>query len=325
MITKNEALEILGLNERSMASDIETRYAMLVKRYRAEQNNEKLEEISLAYNIVKGIYVEPEPEDPRMKEIIFGKSRSQWRNTWLYGKYKFLGLALGAGLLIYFIITVITNKPADFKLAAVGEFFIPDTQIAENYVIDSFEEINTAQIATAFLSEDFPDQNAAYAQKAMILLTVSGEDVIIVDRDIFERYASMGAFVQLNDLFDEISGYENVEQLGILPAVSEYEDGSNDNESNDNESKDNESKDNESQEMIFGIDVSDSQLLSAIGINGRSQIITISIKSEKKELAADFIRKLFTDTPELIPQISVMPSPTPSPQPSPTPTITVAP
>jgi len=311
MITKSEALGILGLNERSMASDIETRYAMLVKRYRAEQNNEKLEEISHAYNVVKGIYVEPEPEDPRMQDVIFGKSRSQWRNIWLYGKYKFLGIALGAGLFIYLIYTVITNTPADFKFAAVGEFYIPDSQIAENYIKDSFEEVNSVEIATAFLSEDFPDQNAAYAQKAMILLTVAGEDIIIVDRDIFERYSTMGAFEPLDDIFEEILSYEGVDKLDIKPARSSLRQDEDDETAGD--------------EKIYGIDVSSSQMLSSIGIHGRSQIITISVKSSKRDLATNFIRKLFSDTLDLIPQISLMPSPTPSPIPTPIPTVTQSP
>ncbi len=309
MITKNEALEILGLNEKSMTSDVEARYTILVKRYRAEQNNEKLEEISLAYNIVKGIHVEPEPEDPRMQEILFGKSKSQWRNIWLYGKYKFLGITLAGAMLIYLIYTIITNTPADFKFAAVGEFYIPESGIVEDYIKDRFAEFETVDIATAFLSETFPDQNAAYAQKAMILLTVSGEDIIIVDRDIFERYASMGAFEPIDDIFTEINSYAGIDELEIQPAISSL--------SQDDEV--------EGDERIYGIDVSNSQFLSSIGIHGRSQIVTISVKSARKGLATNFIRKLFSDSSELIPQISVMPSPTPSPIPSPTPTVTPIP
>ena len=113
MMTREEALMILGATEKTLRSDLDNRYATLVKRYRSEQNIEKLEEISLAYNIVTGRYVEKAEDTPEMKKVIFGKTRKEWSNIWLYNKYKLLAVVAGTALLVYFIVTIVTNKPAD--------------------------------------------------------------------------------------------------------------------------------------------------------------------------------------------------------------------
>lgn len=309
MLSKKEALTILGLNEKSLESDIETRYATLVKRYRAEQDNEKLEEISLAYNIVTGRYVKPVEIDPRMQNVIFGKTRSEWSNIWLYGKVKYFAITLIAAFVIYMIYTIVTNTPPDFKIAAVGEFNIQDTDTAQNYVKKLFPDFKKVEITSAYLSENGgADQyGPANAQKAMILMTVSGEDVILVDKTIFDRYSSMGAFREIGDLYTAIESMPELKDLGITSVkakVSTESGGS-------------------GKEEIFGIDVSKSQLLNSIGIYGRNQILTISIKSEREKLARDFITKLFKDTKNLIPLVTLIPSPLPTT--TPTPIITLAP
>ncbi|NCU25309.1 hypothetical protein EOM86_01150 [Candidatus Nomurabacteria bacterium] len=305
-MTRQEALETLGVNEHSLRTDVETRYATLVKRYRSEQNNEKLEEISLAYNIITGRYVEPVEDTPEMKKVTFGKTRKEWSNIWLYNKYKYLAIVVGSAFLIYMIVTIITNKPGDFKLAAVGDFYIPDSELVSDYVLGLFDEFERVDVTYAQVSsrEGQTGIDAAGEQKAMILLTVSGEDIIVVDRNVFDRYAGMGAYVALDDLFDEVSDHPEAAGIGLeaVKAAIEEEGVS-------------------GPEHVYGISLGESQLLNGIGVYGREQILTISIKSERPDTAKEFIRKLIRDSENVLPQVTpiVTAAPTPSPTPSPSP------
>jgi hypothetical protein len=310
MIDRKEALTILGMTEDSLHSDIEIRYATLVKRYRAEQNNEKLEEISLAYNIVTGRHVEKEPEDPRMKDVVFGKTRKEWSNIWLYGKFKFGVIAVVAAFLIYMIYSIATNTPADFKIAAVGDFYVSEAEITEDYVKTLFPEFKKVEIATAYLTADGGSEyGAANIQKAMILVTVSGEDIIIVDKANFERYAGMGAFVAIDDLYNELNSNEASKSLLLKSATAAVKD----------------SEDVAGPTKIYGIDLSTTQFLNGIGILGRDQIITVSIKSQRPEKAREFIRKLIADNKNILPKVTLIPSATPTPIPTPIPTPTAKP
>lgn len=310
MMTKKEALDVMGLHENSLATDIDTRYATLIKRYRAEQNNEKLEEVSLAYNIITGRYVEPVKEDPSMQKVLFGKKRQEWSNIWLYGKFKFLAIAIAAIFVVYLIYTVATNKPGDFKLAAVGDFYISSTEVPADYILSLFPDFKKVDVSSAYLgASGNGGYDSANEQKAMILVSVSGEDVIILDKASFDRYASIGAFADLGSLFDEVTGFKESAGLSLLEAKAAVTD----------------SEDKPGVEKVYGIDLSSTQLLSAIGISGRQQILTISVKSENPELAAEFIRKLIKDSANLLSKTVPIPPATPSPSPAPTPTTTPAP
>jgi hypothetical protein len=304
-MTRDEALAILGLNDKSLRTDIETRYATLVKRYRSEQDNDKLEEISLAYNIVTGRYVEPVEDTPEMKKVVFGRTRKDWSNIWLYNKYKFLAIVTGTAVLIYFIVTIVTNKPGDIKIAAVGDFYLPESETVSEYVLSLFEEFERVDVTSAYIGSGSGGSgyDAAGEQKAMILMTVSGEDVIIVNRMIFDRYASMGAFTELDDFFNEISAYPEAQALGLQAVKARVE----------------ESENTMGDEHVYGIDLGSTQLLNAIGIIGREQILTVSIKSKDSEVAKEFIRRLIVDSGNVLPLVTpIAPPPTPSPTPAPT-------
>ena len=306
MITKDQAYEILGVTDRSLDTEIEKRYSILIKRYGAEQNAEKLDEISLAYNIIKGTYFEPIKENPRMKKIVFGKTRSEWKNIWVYGKVKYFVILCAAVFLGYIIYTVATNTPPDFKVAAVGVFSIDENKTTEQYIANFYPQFKKVgvELAQLDLKSDSPYQYA-YVQKALITISVAGNDVLVVDHDIFAMYAKDGAFMPIGDLYDSILALEETNRLTIKDVTATIDINS----------------DGSGTKKVYGIDLSDSQLLNAIGIYGRDQILVINSQSKRPDLARDFITKLFKDTKQLLPKVTLIPSPTPSP----VPTVTVKP
>ncbi|MHB1484761.1 MAG: hypothetical protein ACYCYI_08860 [Saccharofermentanales bacterium] len=315
MISRKEAQEILGVTEKSLMSDVDMRYATLVKRYRAEQNNEKLEEISLAYNIITGRYVAPvEDDDIRQQAIFFGKTRKEWNNIWFYGKFKYFAVLIIIIFVAYMIYTIVNNTPADFKISAVGDFYITEeSETTKIYTKTLFPEFKKVDVSLAYLNDTAGEMGAANAQRALILLTVSGEDIVIVDKAVFKRYAPMGAFKPIDEFYDTIAAIRMTGPLSLsaVKATVGTDTGGT------------------GTEKIYGIDISHKQLLNAIGIIGREQIITISIKSEREMLAKEFITKLLNDTDNLLPKVTIIPSiqPTPTSKPTitPTPTIIVLP
>jgi hypothetical protein len=63
---------------------------------------------------------------------------------------------------------------------------------------------------------------------------------------------------------------------------------------------------------IYGIDLGSSQMLNSIGIEGPQQILTISAKSERPDVAAEFIRRLLKDSGNLLPLVTPFPTQAPN-------------
>jgi hypothetical protein len=302
VLTKQEALEILGLTRLSTRNDMDRRYATLVKRYRAEQNQDKLGQISLAYDIVTERYLAPEPENPRMQRKVFGKPLKEWGNLIHYGKATFFVVLITGGVLLYFILSTIFSKPVDFRIGVVGEFIVhDDTQIVE-YTTEAFPDMKNVLLSTAFIHKTSFEQNTYSAQSVTFLLMLSEEDVIFTDHFIYEKYANLGVFVPIDELYAELISDESVAALGLTAL---YADIQFDGEENP-------------RRMICGIGFSDTQFLSALGIMGRDQIATVSIRSKNPEKAIRFIREFFLGSEEFEGKITPMPSATPIPTPLPT-------
>ncbi len=299
-MTREEACQILGVTDKSLHSEIERRYSILIKRYHAEKNSEKMDEITTAYNTINGTVVLPPVENPRMRKVVFGKTRAQWLNILYYGKWKYIAIAAAVLFAGYIIYSIVTNTPADFKLAEIGDFTYADSEKTEAYIKGLYPDFDKIEISPVYLiqGQENTAQGMAYLQKAMVVLTAGGEDVVVVDREVFEGYAPMGAFLPLDSLYDELQDLDGIESLSIKPAMASTEDSSG----------------LPGEEKIYGIDVSDSQLLNAIGIYSNEQILTISVKTEREALAKDFIQKLFRQTEELLPQVTWFPTATPAPE-----------
>ena len=134
-----------------------------------------------------------------MQKVVFGKTRSEWQNLFYYGKVKYFVILLAVAFVGWIVYTMVTNTPADFSLAEVGEFSLADSDTTEAYILDMFPAFEKVEIMPVYLAEGQENTQAgvAYTQKAMIVFTVGGEDIIVVDRNVFDRYAPLGAFMPL--------------------------------------------------------------------------------------------------------------------------------
>ena len=317
MLSRDECLKILELHPKADYYEIENRYTMLIKRYRGKddpETRERLEQISLAYNILTNRYVEPEPIDPRMEQIVFGKSKRTWKNIWHYGKWPFLAGLVGAFFVGYLIYTIVTNKPADFQLIAVGQYGAADdasdridTYIKANYA--GAEKVEYQSIPLVFASTEpttdgssvptaqLDTQNQyAYLMKMMAIIAGDTVEVYLNDKPCFDQYGPQGAYVELDDVYAELQVSLPPDIMAkIKPLRRVVDDGS---AGTPDLSETGTTQDTSSTEdainadptvSIYGLDVTELHLTEGLGLYAREQIITIGIRAEEIDRVKDFV------------------------------------
>ena len=321
MLSKIECLKILELAPGADQYEIENRYTMLIKRYRGHNDAEsvaRLEEISLAYNILTGRYIEPEPENPRLENVVMGRSVRQWKNIWHYGRLTLLAGLLGLALLIYFIYTIATNKPADFQIAAVGVF--SQTEEADSNVdsyikgmFPAFDEVEYLFLPMDLSSIDGPTTTSSgetsgavnpggnylyeSIMKMMTMMVGDTYEIYVCDDLVFSRYAPQGAFADLTAFYADLqqslpaSLLAKVKPLYAIPLDSSEE--------TDETAALPEVNQDTPGAVICGLDVSELDLTEGLGIYGDAEILTIGVKADATTEAADFLKNWIMDFEEM--------------------------
>ncbi|MEA4889708.1 MAG: hypothetical protein VB070_09630 [Clostridiaceae bacterium] len=325
MLSKIECLKIMELDAKANSYEIENRYTMLIKRYRGMNDPEtmaKLDEITLAYNILTGRYVEPEPVDPRLEKVVLGKSRRQWRNIWHYGKWPFLAAVVGLFFLGYLIYSIATNEPPDFQLAVVGQFGAAedsderiDTYIKANYAGAEDIEVqmlpldlrDTTQTSGSDGSDSYnsssvdPQSQYAYVMKMMTLIAGDSVEVFLCDKPVFDQYAPQGVFTPLDDLYDRLQKTLPADVLAKIKPLRRQIDDSDSSDINLDETTQVETSSTEDAVnrdptiSIYGLDVTELQLTEGLGLYAENQILTIGFKADDEAKVEAFVEKWISD------------------------------
>ena len=307
MLSRVECLKILELGPGADQYEIENRYTMLIKRYRGHADDDsaaQLDQITMAYNILTGRYIEPEPENPRLEQVVMGKSLRQWKNIWHYGRLPLLAGLIGAAVLIYFIYTVATNKPPDFQIGFIGLFgkTEPAEENVEGYILEMFPDFDEIEVLTIPMdlssidSEPDPSESGSsgggylyeYMMKMLTLMVGDTYEVYVCDQLVFDRYAPQGAFADLADFYAEIQQRLPADVLAkIQPLYRASDDG------------DEETADSEAEQILYGLDVSALQLTEGLGFYNDAQILTIGIKASAADEAHTFLMNWILDYEEM--------------------------
>lgn len=319
MLSREECLEILGLNQNANKYDIENRYTTLLKRNRGKSDAEALEnldQVTLAYSILTGRYVEPEPVNPRLEEVVLGKTKRQWRNIWHYGRAPLLVGLIIAFIIGYFIYSIVTNKPADFQIALVGVYGM--TADSENHIDSYVKEVlpDVQNFEFQYLPIDFrepddlDDQNTtvdsgtdpqsqyAFVMKMMTMMAADTVEVYICDSLVFNHYATQGAFTELDELYLRLQDlpasvlekivpqrrplfidYELPDDMTVTPTPGPTAD-----------------EYNQDLDLpIVGLDISLLDLTEGLGMYSESQVITVGHRAEDLEQVFYFIESWIRD------------------------------
>jgi hypothetical protein len=319
MLTRLECLQILELGAAANTYEIETRYTMMIKRYHGKSDPEtvqRLNQITMAYNILTGRYVEPEPENPRLDKIVFGKSRRQWQNIWHYGRFPLLVGAICAAFAIYLIISIATNKPPDFQFAVTGFFYttddtgvrvdqyikeiLPGTEKVE-YQLIPIDLRNTGpteagETTASSVSADYQSQYA-YLMKLVAMMAGDSIEVYICDQYVYNNYSAQGAYADLGELYERLKDLPPDILAKIKPQRRYPADDSGDDLTSETTAATIpiEEANKDLSLPITGLDVSELHLTEGLGIYSDTQILTIGIKAGDPAKTADFLEKWIRD------------------------------
>ena len=211
-MTKEEALEFLGLPADADKEALENKFWQLSKKYRSLKGNEaeqKLADLSAAYDIAAGNRdLRQQAEEARSHEKQFmGKTKDEWKTYFSY-TWKYI---LGAIVLVAVSAALIWNfffKPReDCGIISIGNFE-NKTEYYESVVKElGFKHPNLSTFCYVAVSEK--DQQAdAYTNQAAVATLYSGANVIVTDQ------SAMPYFFEY--LMDCSSLYKQLEQ--VLPA-----------------------------------------------------------------------------------------------------------
>ena len=341
MISRKEAYHILGLKPGANKYEIENRYTLLAKAYRGRTDEESEAEIrrfTLAYDILTGRYVEPEPEDPRMDEIVLGRKRRDWKNTWDYGKVPVLVILIVAGIIGGIVYSIVTRVVPDYTVQVYGTFGTETNELtdAQDFILHSnnyLEDIMTD--GTGFpLSEEeqeeeadnesedpwytikeplvlvntLYDENDAqmnYASSMKLMLVVSGADpvdLLVTDLAIYENYVEQGGFAELDETYAKLQAkYPEAVEAYVVPLKETL-------------SEDVLPRDVVPAEHIYGLDLTAMQPFNNLGIFGGSQIVTIPVRTGETNQTLAILEKFLAEADEWVSKgDSLLPTPTISP------------
>lgn len=294
-MTRETALAILELSPEATAEQIEQRYSMLILRLRRQTDSESVAQLAAvneAYEFLIAADRPSQPVDPRSQRLVFGKTQAYWANRWHYDRWTVLGIAVGAVLLSYLVFTVVTNRPPDFKIVAAGNFYMQQT-VEFSDVQDRFEssviaglqpehpEIKTAEIEwinLAFNADGtFAATEDAQSQQAMEMkffarFGAENLDVVIFDQGSFANYSSQVSFVDLTPLVAQLSEKMPPDQFAKIKVLHNKP-----------------AEDKKAPETVSGLDVSELDLLTPMGLTGDSVIVTIGPRCKQPELAVQWL------------------------------------
>ena len=219
-MTREEALEYMGLEPDADIKVIDDRFWQMSKHYRGKDDPESLEkedEISAIYDIASG------RRDRRIKEKIqhesepmyFGRYKSDWENIIHYHwKNVLLGLVVAISAILV-IVAVATNTRSGCSIIVFGHMYLDDTYMREALVAEGIKRpyIGMADLVVPN-DQNIPAQE--YGNETFNALFYTNPDVMISDKESYGYYFS--TFKDLSPLYDKImEGLTDEAKAGVVP------------------------------------------------------------------------------------------------------------
>lgn len=292
-MTRKEAFEVLGLRPGSNKYDIERRYTLLAKQNRGkcdEETIKKLEQITLAYDVLTGRYVPPPPPDPRMEKVVFGKKRREWANIWAYGKVPFFVTLIVLFFVGWLIYTVVTNKPPDFATAVYGDFYQTQGDLGtepmglETLIREQNPDFEKPILSCNIIAErpGLDPQMVMASNMKMTLMMTGAEkiDLLVLDKVQYLRLVGEGILLPMDHVYERLmnevpelfDGYIEPLKTTLDPDVL--------------------AEGETPAEHIYGFDLSEKQMLNSLDLAGRTQVLCLCYHSPRRERTEEVLYQL---------------------------------
>ncbi len=292
-MNRQQALDILELTVEATPAQIEQRYEMLLRRYRLEKDEASQTALNLATQAYEALKAAARPivtVSLRDQQKILGHTRADWANRWHYDKWLWLGILAVVGVVIYIIVTIVANKPADLKIVTIGRFVYKDdtiwqeqvTQAVQDNVIAALQpnhpEVDTIDYEAipidfnldgSLAETDDPATQQNLLIKAVARIGADTLDVLILDQGAYAAYASQAQFADLSGLADRLQNtlspdqFAQIEQLTLVPEGDP--------------------------QTLSGLDITALDVVGDLGLKSESTIVVIGPRSRDQALAAEWL------------------------------------
>lgn len=288
-----EALKTLELAADATPAQVEQRYELLLRRYRHtsdEASQAALDAATKAYECLREAAQPAVPVDPRSSRKILGRTRADWANRWHYDKWIWLGSFAAIVFVIYIVVTIVTNRPADLKVVTIGNFTFKDETVWQEYVSDAVQQsvitalqpghpeidrVDYEPMPIAFNADGtLSPSNDPTTQQNMLIKVVARIgadtlDVLILDRGAYAAYASQAQFVDLSPLVAQLQAklppaeFARIEQLKTVPEGDPA--------------------------AVSGLDITALGRIGDFGLKSASTVVVIGPRSRDAALAAEWL------------------------------------
>ena len=217
-MTKEEALEYFQLPAWAKREDLDKQFWKLGKIYKAQKDEQKLADISAAYEIATGERdrkLEEKKEEETSKHYL-GKTKKQWAEFWHYEWWKF-AVGIAALILIVAVINYFFLAPGtDFRVASIGHIS-QDTEMLADYMKENYGLTNPdVDFANVVSDNDEGEEVEAYAASKATSLIAVRPDIIVLDAMTAPAYVMGENLQNLDDIYAQIQATWTEEELSHI-------------------------------------------------------------------------------------------------------------
>ncbi len=304
VMDRSAALKVLGLPETANAYAVDNRFWQLTKRYRAEKNDDKLKEITDAYDVASGRAAAKAEE---IKEIetspkFLGKTKAQWKVYFYYTWRKYLLVVVLVAAVFSVGYRMLFTKDNDFSAVSIGHFSV-DTTYVENYAKTLGYENPYITAADVLVDDSEGQSNSTmYGTAAASTYLSVNPDVVIMDSRTMPYY--VGYLRNLDDYYVTLKEmlpaalFEKIEPVKY--SMKEYYELT----AEEDETPEYTAEDEISH--IYGFEIKDENLFAALGytsewtVEDKTLVIGFSQTSKRLSDAENFFESLLKDADNLV-------------------------
>lgn len=291
--TPKQAAEILGISTNATKNDLEKRYDIILKKYKAMKSDGSLDDKAEqtfkdqtdAYRILMGYEVnDPAVQrketstDKALEKV--GLDRGKVGNFFYYHKYHIIAILLAVIAVFFVAKEIITKVEPDAQIGLMGEVYQDDFDKLKDRITEKIPELKEIQFDSSMMSNNFSTgQDYAYIQKAQILLLASDIDVFILNKYAYDFFVQNGAFMNLDEYVKKYS-LDVSKSEGLKERVVDEWETPDDNTTRKPKSY------IDSEPKLYGIDISDNKIFQGIeNVVGPEKILVVRAVPHNKELA----------------------------------------